>query len=210
MVNAVARALAVVVVLSACGHAGPQKEKGRRMDAAVNEQAWHAAEATAREHYRAKGWEVTEIERVPAVPFLLHVGFADGVLDTLVFDGKVVDEKTGVDGLARYLRASGFLQARAADVDAFLRLLYYFHAFPDTAATGGLYDLKDKPALLPKLHWHDGGADVVVYYVASSASPPGFGGSRANAGVLTVEEWTLKIPRDYALAWSRRMIEVPR
>jgi hypothetical protein len=210
MVSGAARIVALLVALGGCGHATPRKERERRMDAASDEQAWHAAEATARAHYRRKGWDVTDVSRVESLPFLLRVGFSDGILDTLVFDGKVVAEKTGLSGLGAYLRASKFLERRVADAEAFVRLLYYFDAFPKTTAQGGLYDLPEKPALLPKLSWRDDGAELVVHYVTSPASPPGFGGSRANADVMTVEQWTLKIPRDYALAWTRRMIDVPR
>lgn len=180
------------------------------MDAATNEQAWHAAEATARAHYKAKGWEATDVTRIASLPFFFEVGFSDGLLDTLVLDGKVVDEKTGLPGLTAYLRASKFLERHAADAPAFLRLVQYFQAQPSAAPKGGIYDLKDKPELLPKLSWHDGVAEFVVSYVVSPASPAGLGGTRADASKMTVEQWTLKVPRDYALAWSKRVVEVAR
>ncbi|HEX6835083.1 MAG TPA: hypothetical protein VF334_00845, partial [Polyangia bacterium] len=143
--SALVRVLAVLVALCACSHAAPHKETERRMDAA-DDRAWRAAEAVARAHYEARGWKVTDLHRVESLPYLLRVGFSDGIVDTLVLDGRIVDEGTGLPGLAGYLRASKLLDRRAADAPAFVRLLYYFKAFPATNASGGLYDLKEKPA----------------------------------------------------------------
>ena len=206
----VRRATRLVALLAAlgCNHSIGAKE--HRMSSDSDEQAWHAAETTARTHYKNKGWEVTSIDRIATLPFLLRVGFSDGLLDTLVFDGKVVPEKTGTSGLTSYLRASDFVRRRTATADGVLRLLYYFGAFPTETAQRSLYDLKDKPELLPKLTFADGRAELVLSYVASPASPPGFGGSRADAGQLSVEQWVLTIPADYTLAWNKRLIHLPR
>jgi hypothetical protein len=176
----------------------------------MDEQSWKVAEAAARSFYQAKGWTVTAINRYASLPYFMQAEFSDGALDLLVWGGKVVPEKGGLPSLEVYFKASDFLLRRSVDTAVFLRLLYYANAFPD-AGNAGIYDSKvAHPELLPRLIFDDKGAHFTINYVASSASPAGLGGSAQDASTMAVDEWTLRVPLDYHVAWSLRRLTLKR
>jgi hypothetical protein len=174
-----------------------------------DEKHWQEAESLARAYIERSGEKVESVERVRALPYFVNVGFVGyGGAYVLVFGGKVLDQE-GVHPLGDYLRASNFLTRRDVDTKLFHYLVGYFHADPPASRNAGYYSDSSRPELCPRLIWDgDGGARFVLDYVVT-ASPP-FGGSRADADEIDVEEWTLHIPQSYEVAWQSKTFKAHR
>ena len=179
---------------------------------AENEEArWKQAEHLARKYREAMGDKIASVERLKPLPYFVRIGFETeyGSVYVLVWDGKVIDQ-TGTPVLIEYLRASRFLTRRDVDTELFHDLMSTLRADPPAGRNVGYYsDTSTRPEWCPHLIWDaDGGARFVLHYVVGSTPP--FGGSRANADEIEVEEWTLRIPPSYDIVWTKHTFTAHR
>jgi hypothetical protein len=168
---------------------------------------WAAAESVALPYVK-KHWSYKpeKVEPVARWPYLLQL---DTNRRVLVHHGAVIEIGAGLSSLSSYFKDIKALE-RSLDVEALLDILDYFGAFPaDIDASAYLRAPRAPESLRPRLERDDHGLRLVLSFEHVPKLPPGVGGPR-NRDLLELERWTLTVPPDYRLAWTKETTTVKR
>jgi hypothetical protein len=198
-------AVAVILCTSLAAGGGGKRAGSKKMD----EQAWVAAEAALHEGLAAEGSQPTAIARgnLPGL-FTVTGGSYSAIATYVVGDGKLMARGAGLGALTDYMKSAQLLQQTQATPADLITLIYYFNAFPPKRSLDNLHrdDSTISPELNPRLERGDFGARLVLnYHVPLDTQhfqPP--------PKTQDIVRWTLAIPPDYALAWSKETLTVPR